>query len=413
MLPYSEVVRTGIESILAHKLRSALTMLGVVFGVAAVVSMLSIGEGAKREATEQIKLLGTNNIRLRHLVLEGERAEAAEQTGSEGLSDLDRSVIEQELEHLQNVSPLRFLEGAEVAVGGRLSNAVVIGTDEDYDDITNFRPTQGRFLSDLDVRQAKAVCVIGSQVSEDLFRSGNAMNRRIRIDGQAFTVVGVMESKVVKEGKASVVRVRDINRDVYIPVTAALKRFTDPDRPLAVDEIAVQVSDPGHVMGTAEVLKRIVTRRHHGAKDFEIVIPAELLAQSQRTQRVFNVVMGSIAAISLLVGGIGIMNIMLANVTERTSEIGLRRAIGASERDVVHQFLSETVLVSVSGGVFGIVIGVILALAINVFAGWETAVSLWSVVLPFVISAVIGIGFGVYPAMKAARLDPATALRHE
>jgi putative ABC transport system permease protein len=257
------------------------------------------------------------------------------------------------------------------------------------------------------------VCVIGADVEHDLFGQGNAINRRIRIEDSWFTVVGVMQQKKVRKTGQNVIAVRDINKDIYIPIGTALKRFTDADRPDMVDEIAVRVDDEDQVMPIADVLKRLLARTHHAAKDYEIVIPAELLAQSQRTQRLFNVIMGSIAAISLLVGGIGIMNIMLASVTERTREIGIRRAVGASRSDVLSQFLNETVLVSVAGGLVGIVLGVIMAKVINLFAGWETVISLAGVVVAFGISAGVGIVFGLYPARKAAELDPIDALRYE
>jgi putative ABC transport system permease protein len=222
-----------------------------------------------------------------------------------------------------------------------------------------------------------------------------------------------MEQKKVRKGGTNVIAVRDINKDIYIPIATALTRFTDADRPDMVDEIAVRVKSENEVMPIADVLKRTLSRTHHNAKDYEIVIPAELLAQSQRTQRLFNIIMGSIAAISLLVGGIGIMNIMLASVTERTREIGIRRAVGATRRDVLSQFLNETVLVSVAGGLMGIALGVIMAKAINLFAGWETVISLAGVLVAFTISAAVGIVFGIYPARKAAELDPIDALRYE
>jgi len=222
-----------------------------------------------------------------------------------------------------------------------------------------------------------------------------------------------MQPKRIRKSSTSVIAVRDINKDIYIPIETALKRFTDADHPGRVDEIAVRVASEDQVTPTADVLRHLLKRTHNGAQDYEIVIPAELLAQSQRTQRLFNVVMGSIAAISLLVGGIGIMNIMLASVTERTREIGIRRAVGASRQDVLTQFLNETVLVSVGGGLVGIVLGAIMAKAINLFAGWETVISLLGVVVAFGISVAIGIVFGIYPARKAADLDPIEALRYE
>jgi putative ABC transport system permease protein len=408
----SEAWRIGLENLRSHKLRSFLTTLGVIFGVTAVVSMLSIGEGAKRAAVEQIKLLGTNNIRIRRLDLTPQQEADAERLQSDGLSERDGEIIRASLPHLDGVCPLRFLD-VEVTRGGRQTSGRVIGTAVDYAQVTNFKPAEGRFLAAMDEREAKQVCVIGADVEHELFGQGNAINRRIRIEDSWFTVVGVMQQKRVRKGGANVIAVRDVNKDIYIPIGTALKRFTDADAPDRVDEIAVRVADEDQVLPMADVLKRLLSRTHHTAKDYEIVIPAELLAQSQRTQRLFNVVMGSIAAISLLVGGIGIMNIMLASVTERTREIGIRRAVGASRGDVLSQFLNETVLVSVAGGLMGILLGVIMAKAINLFAGWETVISLAGVLVAFGISAGVGIVFGLYPARKAAELDPIDALRYE
>jgi putative ABC transport system permease protein len=412
MLEPSEAWRIGLENLRSHKLRSFLTTLGVIFGVTAVVSMLSIGEGAKRAAVEQIKLLGTNNIRIRRLDLSGQQQAEAERLQSDGLTSRDGKIIRANLPQLSGVCPLTFLD-VEVSRGDRHSSGRVIGAAVDYAQVTNFKPAEGRFLAELDDREAKRVCVIGSDVERELFGQGNAINRRIKIDDAWFTVVGVMQQKHVRKSGQNVIAVRDVNKDVYIPLETALKRFTDSDRPDKVDEIAVRVASEDQVLPMADVLKRLLKRTHHAAKDYEIVIPAELLAQSQRTQRLFNIVMGSIAAISLLVGGIGIMNIMLASVTERTREIGIRRAVGASRGDVLSQFLNETVLVSVAGGLLGIVLGVIMAKAINLFAGWETVISLAGVLLAFGISAGIGIVFGLYPARKAAELDPIDALRYE
>jgi putative ABC transport system permease protein len=412
MLQPSEAWRIGLENLRAHKLRSLLTTLGVIFGVTAVVSMLSIGEGAKRAAVEQIKLLGTNNIRIRRLDLSGQQLAEAERLQSDGLTSRDGKIIRANLPQLSGVCPLTFLD-AEVSRGDRRSSGRVIGAAVDYAQVTNFKPAEGRFLAELDDREAKRVCVIGSDVEHELFGQGNAINRRIKIDESWFTVVGVMQQKRVRKSGQNVIAVRDVNKDIYIPLETALKRFTDADRPDKVDEIAVRVASEDQVLPMADVLKRLLKRTHNSAKDYEIVIPAELLAQSQRTQRLFNIVMGSIAAISLLVGGIGIMNIMLASVTERTREIGIRRAVGATRTDVLSQFLNETVLVSVAGGLLGIVLGVIMAKAINLFAGWETVISFAGVFVAFFISAGIGIVFGLYPARKAAELDPIDALRYE
>lgn len=411
-MEYSENLRIGIKNITVHKLRSLLTTLGIIFGVGSVISMLSIGEGAKREALAQIQLLGTNNIRVNHVTLTGEKAREAEQKYSLGLSYLDAALFRENLPDINGVSAIRFVD-VPVMLLSKESTGRVVGVDDVYDDITDFRAEIGRFISDLDIEDSKRVCVIGSEVRRELFGFRDPVGRKLKIGDNIFTVVGSMEPKTMKEGKASVIKLRNINKDIYIPITTALHRFRDDDRPEFVDEIAIQVKSADSVIPTAELVRRILKRTHFGVQDYEIIIPAELLAQSQRTQRVFNIVMGSIAAISLLVGGIGIMNIMLASVTERTKEIGTRRALGATENDILGQFLNETVLISSAGGLIGILLGVVMAKGINLFAGWETVISPLSVIISFGISAIVGIVFGIYPARKAAQMDPIAALRFE
>jgi putative ABC transport system permease protein len=324
----------------------------------------------------------------------------------------DCQLIRANSPNITGATPLRFVE-TEILRGNKESTGRVIGTQSDFEWISNFHPQEGRFIGPLDEKEAKRVCVIGSEVRQELFGYLNPIGRQIRIGDSWFTVIGVMEPKTIKEGKTTVIKLRNINKDIYIPITTALKRFTNDDQPDFVDEIAIQVHHADHVITTAEVVKRILARTHNGVNDYEIIIPAELLAQSQKTQRIFNIVMGSIAAISLLVGGIGIMNIMLASVTERTREIGIRRSVGATQHDILRQFLNETVLISASGGLIGIILGTIMAKSINVFAGWDTVISLFSVIVAFGISALVGIVFGMYPARQAAMLDPIAALRYE
>ncbi len=407
---WPDSIHIGVKGILLRKLRSLLSTLGIVFGVAAVISMMSIGEGARRAAIEQIKLLGTNNIRIKQLLLTGQKREEAERRFSRGLTHEDAILIHARVPTLLGVAPLKFLD-AEVRFEGRQGIAQVVGTTPEYEEVTNFRVAAGRFLTRFDVIDTKNVCIMGAEVNQELFGYRNSVGATIRIGEAWFTVVGVMEPKVIREGRAAVIKVRNINRDVYIPITTALRRFPPVGDPPGVEEIAIRVAQADDLHPTARLMKEILGQRHRGVEDYEVVVPEELLAQAQRTQRIFNIVMGSVAGISLLVGGIGIMNIMLANVSERTREIGIRRAIGATKTAILVQFLVETVLICVAGGAIGIFLGFGLARVITLYAGWETGFSLVSVILGFGTSASVGLLFGLFPARRAARLDPVQALR--
>lgn len=411
-MEYYENFNIGFKSIKQHKMRSLLTTLGVIFGVGAVIAMMSIAGGAKKTAVEQIKLLGTNNVRIKQLELAGDKKLEAEYRGSPGLTLYDVKMISRVIPGVEAAAPLKFYD-SEVFYSNQKSLAKIVGTSEFYDNVVNFYPARGRFIAPLDLVDAKRVCVLGADVARDLFQFKNPVGKKIKIQNNWYTVVGVMESKKIKKGKASIIEIRNINRDVYIPITTALHRFLSSDLYNHLDEIAVRFENPELVVPASRILKRLMFRQHHQISDFEVVIPTELLAQSQKTQRIFNIVMGSIAAISLLVGGIGIMNIMLATVTERTREIGIRRAIGASEQDIMMQFLNETVLISVTGGVIGIILGELMAAGITYYAHWDTVISVVAVFVAFGISVFIGIVFGLYPARKAARMDPIQALRTE
>ncbi len=411
-MEYREYLEMGFDSIRQHKMRSLLTMLGVIFGVSAVIAMMSIAGGARKAALDQIKLLGTNNIRIQHLSLTEEQQQEAEYKGSAGLSVNDADMILKVVPGVSAAAPLKMMD-SQVYFADRETSGRVVGTSSNYDMITNFYPAEGRFISDLDVVDAKKVCVLGGDVSRELFKLTNPLGQQIRIDDTWYTVVGVMEGKNIRLDKNTAIKVRNFNRDIYLPITTVFSRTLSSDLYEQIDEIAVQVNDQDLVVPASRIIDRLLLRNHNQVKDFEIVIPRELLEQAQKTQQIFNIVMGAIAAISLLVGGIGIMNIMLATVTERIKEIGIRRAIGASERDIMIQFLNETVFISVSGGIIGIILGALMAQVITLYAEWDTVISLTAVFWAFVISVGIGIVFGLYPAQKAARMDPIQALRTE
>jgi putative ABC transport system permease protein len=412
MLNWSERVNIGVKALLLRKLRSLLSTLGIIFGVAAVISMMAIGEGARREAMEQVKLLGTNNIRIKHLELTGERRERAEQRFSAGLTYEDALLIRERFPALLTVASLKFVE-EDVRFGAKQGLAQVIGTSPEYESVTNFRAAQGRFLTDLDVSDSKRVCVLGSEIKDELLGYRNPVGAEIRIGPLWFTVVGVMEPKLVREERGTVIKVRNINRDVYIPVTTALRRFPWPGNSTRIEEMAIRVGEAQNLYTAARLVRDSLTKEHKGVEDYEVIIPEELLAQAQRTQRLFTIIMGSIAGISLLVGGIGIMNIMLATVSERTREIGIRRAIGATKGDILGQFLIETVLICLVGGFLGILLGFAIATIITLYAGWKTGFSLGSILLAFGASATVALLFGLFPARRAAQLDPIQALRLE
>lgn len=412
MLHVSDTLDIGVKGLLLRKLRSLLSTLGIVFGVASVISMMAIGEGARQEAVEQIQLLGTNNIRVKQRQLTGEQREKAQRRFSRGLTYDDALLIRANFPSLVGVAPLKFVQ-TEVRVEGRQGVAQVVGTSPEHEIVTNFRVLSGRFITALDVRDTKNICVLGAEIKQELFGYGTALGSEVRIGGSWFTVVGIMEPKTIREGRATVIKVRNINRDVYIPITSALRRFPHTGDPASIEEIAIRVVRAESLSGSASQMKDLLNQQHREVEDYEVLIPEELLAQAQRTQRIFNVIMGSIAGISLLVGGIGIMNIMLANVSERTREIGIRRAIGATKGDVITQFMVETVLVCLVGGVIGILLGFGLAKAITLYARWATGFSLVSVLIAFGTAASVGLIFGLFPARRAAQLDPVQALRFQ
>ena len=412
MLHLSDSIDIGVKGLLLRKLRALLSTLGIVFGVAAFISMMSIGEGARREAVEQIKLLGTNNIRIKQLQLTGDKRAEAERRFAKGLTYGDALLIQTGFPTLLGVAPLKFVD-TEVRFEGHQGVAQVIGTSPEYEIVTNFRVAEGRFLTAFDLLDTKNVCILGSEVRQELFGHRAALGAALRVGETWCTVVGIMEPKMMREGRATVIKVRNINRDIYLPITTALRRFPQAGHPAAIEEIAIRVAQPEDLAITARLLKGRLEQQHRGVEDYEILVPEELLAQAQRTQQIFNIIMGSIAGISLLVGGIGIMNIMLANVSERTREIGIRRAIGATKGDILVQFIIETVLICLTGGVLGNLVGFGMAKTITLYAKWETGFSLSSILIAFGTSASIGLLFGLFPARRAAQLDPVQALRAE
>lgn len=410
----------ALKSLYQHRLRTFLTMLGVIFGVAAVIAMLSIGKGAEQEAIEQIAAFGINTIQVYTRELKEEQQQQAQRTPSVGLSYEDAVYIRKLLPYITAIAPQNLID-KPVYFAQITPEAQIVGTTPEYLGINGLHLASGRFLSTDDINLYRKICVISEELARSLFLKEEPIGQRITLGGERFEVVGVIASRAQTKQRVQI-RSRDLAKDVYIPITTSLKKFTLTKEEVSphnqfeynvVDEIQLQVSAPEYLEPARQALQLILNRRHYNIPDYEIVVPTELLEQSQQTQRLFNLVMACIAGLSLLVGGIGIMNIMLASVTERTRQIGIRRAIGATPGDILILFLLESLLICLIGGLMGIAVGVGISQIVTFAAGWKTIVSPESILLSFGVSSVVGIFFGLYPAWAASKLDPIQALRHE
>ena len=412
MLIDIELIRSAWDGLRAHKLRSGLTTLGVIFGVAAVIGMASIGEGARREALRQIEMMGSNNILIDLARPENDpELEEAIKKNPKGLTLADSDALREIITEAVRVVPQRASERM-VSARDRQVLLNIVASTPGFFNLQNNQLADGRWLSQLDEAEASRVCVMGWGAKRELFPIESPIGQQIRVDSQLLTVVGFLDRQWVGS-KIEGFELRDQNRDIYIPLATAIKRYPPTPGESELDQIAVQMSSPDGLQSNALLIERILQRRHRNVKDFKTVVPIELLRQHQETQRIFNIVMGTIASISLLVGGIGIMNIMLASVLERTREIGVRRALGAKQSDIARQFLTEAVMLSLFGGVIGVGLGILLAHSISLYAEWETAVSGWAILVAVGVSMGVGVIFGYLPARRAAKLDPITALRFE
>ena len=410
----------GVENLLLHKLRSFLTMLGVVFGVGSVVAMLSVGEGASQEALEQIRKLGSNNIILSSVKpAEDEQASTVRSHMSiYGLTYADLERIASSFASIGQVAPVKLVR-KEVRLHDRAMELRVVGTTPEWFDLVPREILAGRVILPSDRQRQAPVAVLTEFGARKILATRSAVGQMVRIGGDAFEVIGIVRSEA---GQSQSMQIPDQDVDVYIPIEVARKYFGDiitrrtagahQRERVELHQIIVRVNDAEQVEATATGIESMLAR-FHGKKDYGMSVPLALLKQAEATKRTFNIVLGSIAGISLLVGGIGIMNIMLASVTERTREIGIRRAIGAKRRQIVVQFLIETVVLSTFGGLIGLGVGVLIPFLITYFSGMATVVKWSGILLPLSISMAIGILFGLYPAINAARVDPIVALRHE
>ena len=415
-------IALGVRSLALHKLRSSLTVLGIVFGVSSVIAMLSIGEGANYEAQEEIKKLGSDNV-----ILKSRKPSAEQSSGYEnrealiyGLLWEDFRRIRETIPAVETLVPMRIVP-SDGRYGKQVIDLQVVGTTPEYLPVANVRLARGRFLSESDLVTFNPVCVLGAAVARNLFPAVDPLGCHVKLGRYYFRVVGVLEPTGVATGIGGS-EAQDRNKDVYVPLSSAEKRYGEYTvrissgsrtmEKVELHQILLKVARDQDISAVAKSLRRLLDR-FHDQQDFEVLVPLELLAQKERTKRIFNIVLGSIAAISLLVGGIGIMNIMLASILERTREIGIRRALGAKKRDIQTQFLVETVVLSTSGGLFGIFLGIAIPMVVESASGMKTVVTPQNIALSFSISAAVGVIFGLYPANRAAAMDPIEALRRE
>lgn len=448
----------ALEAIQRNKLRALLTSLGIIFGVASVIAMLAIGSGAQQEVLSQMELLGTNNVIIQPTLeqTEGlvgqENGESESNKYSPGLTLHDIESIRELVPEVEFISPEIVFESNFIRKA-RMRSGKIVGVSEEYFNINSFDVVEGNNFNRSQIERAEPVCVIGYDVKTKFFPGENPIGKKIKVGNLWLTVVGVLQKKELSTENIERLGIRNYNLDIFAPVTTVLLRFknralvTKDDIDASgsggggfgggrvvifssdsnnegeddassvnyhqLDKVIVRVSDSEYSVSIAEVLSRMLKRRHNGVVDYEIIVPEQLLQQEQRTKRIFNIVLSSIASISLIVGGIGIMNIMLASVVERYKEIGLRLAVGAQKKDIELQFLTESLALSVGGGLVGIFLGVVFSFAIEWTADIETIVSPFSIIISFGVALVIGVIFGYMPARRAAQQDPVHALRHE
>jgi putative ABC transport system permease protein len=408
-------VQLGFQNLLLHRLRSLLTMLGMIFGVAAVVSMLSIGAGARQKVMALIEQMGVHNLIVEAKETTEWQAHQKVRKISPGLTFKDYRVIRDDVGDIVAGTPRKRLTPSKTIPKSQQDLPTIYGVDPVYQKIAGLQVLDGRFFTEDEETRASSVCVLGAAARTSLFGSGNPIGQFVKTNETWFQVVGVASPLLSSQTEVAGVPTQDLNNTIYVPLNSAVLRLEDnySDVRDEIDGIYLNIRDGADMTSVAQVVRAILDSSHHGAGDFSVIVPAELLAEQRRTERLFNAVMVAIASISLLVGGIGIMNIMLASILERTREIGVRRAVGARQADIVRQFVVEAILISFVGGSFGIMFGFLMSRLIAWLAGWSTIVTVSSILLAFIVSITVGLIFGIYPAVKAARLDPVEAIRYE
>ncbi len=436
---YKLNIKIAFDAVLSNKVRTILTGLGIIFGVAAVIAMLAIGNGAKKELLDQMKLVGVNNIIITPKIEKNkqksnsdDKKEDNENNLSAGLTLKDAEAIKRIIPSVKQVSPEVTSEQQIVFKKNSISGNFT-GITNSFFDVYNLELSEGKFFNNTHYQKGEQVCIIGYNVAIKLFPTENPIGKQIKCGGLWLKVIGVLKNRLMDDDQMTNLQIDNFNLNIYAPIQTALLRYNDrsvinssklkksyneDEMPTdmnsnQLDKLIVQIDESENISTSLNIIQRLLKRRHINAEDFIITVPELLLKQEQKTRNIFNIVLAAIASISLIVGGIGIMNIMLASVLERIKEIGLRRAIGARQEDVVLQFIAEATIISVSGGIIGIILGITLAILISQFTEITTIVSAFSIFVSFFVSVGVGILFGYMPAKKAALQDPVTSLRHE
>lgn len=410
---YATEIQLAVANLRAHKLRSFLTMLGMIFGVGAVIAMLSIGAGAEQESLRLIDTMGLRNIIAKDREFKDEDLKKVREN-SLGLSTRDIHAISSVTPDIECYAAKKRVKTFQIfSFKGKSDDSFVIGVTPSYFRLAKHKLAEGSFFAEPDERDFEQFCVIGSRVKQKLFGYLSPIGQPIKIDKMWFTVIGVFEDNNLAKDEFEGVKIQDFSNDIYIPLATALKKFELKRMESELDEIVISMKSPEALKPSAVLINEVLTNMHGKAEDFSIIVPRELFEQNQQTRRIFDIVMSCIAGISLLVGGIGIMNIMLASILERTREIGVRRAVGARRRDIWTQFLVEALALSLLGGVTGIIFGFGVSRVVALYAEWSTVVTGTSIALSFGVSAAVGLIFGIYPAVRASGLDPVEALRYE
>ncbi|MFC1781946.1 ABC transporter permease [Planctomycetota bacterium] len=431
---FKRIVKLGFKSLWLHRLRTTLTMLGIIFGVCSVIAMLAIGEGASQMAQDAIARLGSTNLIIETVEPPPEQNDTANQQQRPmkeyGLTYKDAESIRNTIPDVEVIVPVRELNG-EARYQRRKGAVKIIGTIPWYPITSTIDVICGRFISSIDLHMESSVCVIDENVVNTIFGFDHPIGKDIHIQGNVYRVIGVVGATALTSLELAAINTSEVQSDsgtdevgfVYIPISTARSRFSEINyssssgsgsyEKVELQRITVKVSSIDHVVPMRNIIDTLLGRLHEQEQDYRIVVPFELMRQAETTQKIFSVVLGSIAAISLIVGGIGIMNIMLATVSERTREIGIRRALGAKKKDIVIQFLSESLIITLCGGILGIALGFLLPMLVRHFANMPTIITYKSLLMAFGISGAIGVIFGLYPAYRAASMDPIESLRHE